>query len=108
MPKTKKPTKRRVGAGPNGRVPRQRVTLSPKELGRYIVADQGICHGKPTFKGTRIMVTNVLELLAEGMDWDRITWEYHGKISREAIAEAIHLAGEALEKHERLPAPEWS
>ena len=27
-----------------------------KLLGRYIVADPKICHGKPTFRGTRIFV----------------------------------------------------
>ena len=31
--------------------PAQRI-----ELGRHIVADPTICHGKPTFKGTRIMM----------------------------------------------------
>jgi Protein of unknown function (DUF433) len=29
-------------------------------LGRYIVADPRICHGKPTFRGTRVMVWQVL------------------------------------------------
>lgn len=33
-------------------------------VNRYIVADPNICHGKPTFKGTRIMVWQVLEMLA--------------------------------------------
>ena len=32
----------------------------------YIVADPQICHGKPTFKGTRIMVWQILEMLAAG------------------------------------------
>lgn len=27
------------------------------ELGRYIMADPEICRGKPTFSGTRIMVS---------------------------------------------------
>lgn len=31
-----------------------------------IVADPQICHGKPTFKGTRIMVWQVLEMLEAG------------------------------------------
>lgn len=35
-------------------------------LNKYIVADPAICHGKPTFKGTRVMVWQVLEMLAAG------------------------------------------
>jgi len=35
-------------------------------INNYIVADPHICHGKPTFKGTRIMVWQVLEMLADG------------------------------------------
>lgn len=30
------------------------------------MADPKICHGKPTFKGTRIMVWQVLEMLKDG------------------------------------------
>ena len=32
----------------------------------YIVADPNICHGKPTFKGSRVMVWQILEMLAAG------------------------------------------
>lgn len=32
-------------------------------INKYIVADPKICHGKPTFKDTRIMVWQVLEML---------------------------------------------
>jgi uncharacterized protein (DUF433 family) len=32
-----------------------------KALGRYIGANPEICHGKPTFVGTHILVTDVLE-----------------------------------------------
>src|SRR5437899_2911168 len=35
-----------------------------KVLGRYIVADPEICHGKPTFLGTRIMVAQILKQVA--------------------------------------------
>lgn len=31
-----------------------------------IVADPNICHGKPTFIGTRVMVWQVLEMLKDG------------------------------------------
>jgi uncharacterized protein (DUF433 family) len=73
-----------------------------KEFGQYIVADPGICHGQLTFKGTRIMVKSVLEMLAQGRDWDYISEAYLGKVHHEAIAEAIQLAREALiEKTEK-------
>jgi uncharacterized protein (DUF433 family) len=68
------------------------------EFGEHIVADPNICHGQLTFKGTRLFVSDVLEMVAEGMDWDRIIWECHGNINREAIAEAIRLASEALRR----------
>lgn len=35
-------------------------------INKYIVADPSICHGKPTFAETRIMVWQVLEMLAAG------------------------------------------
>jgi uncharacterized protein (DUF433 family) len=34
-------------------------------LHKHIIADPTICHGKPTFKGTRVMVWQVLEMLGE-------------------------------------------
>ena len=58
-------------------------------LGRYIVADPEICHGKPTFLGTRIMVAQVLKQVAKGMPWDAITTEWRGRVTKEAIAEAV-------------------
>lgn len=38
--------------------------MRTKVLGRNIVADSAICHGKPTFCGTRILVADVLEQVA--------------------------------------------
>ncbi len=35
----------------------------PIEYGPYIVADPRICHGKLTFRGTRIMVKSIVVLL---------------------------------------------
>jgi len=37
------------------------------EISRHIVADSEICGGTPTFRGTRIMVWQVLEMLEAGM-----------------------------------------
>jgi uncharacterized protein (DUF433 family) len=74
----------------------------PKQLGQYIVADPEICCGQLTFKGTRIFVKDVLAMIAKGYEWDRISVEFDGRLSHEAIAEAIELASDALiEKTEK-------
>jgi len=64
------------------------------ELGEYIVADPKICHGKATFKGTRIMVHQVLEQISYGTPWERIVWSWRGKVPMPAITEAVQLASE--------------
>jgi uncharacterized protein (DUF433 family) len=66
------------------------------ELGEHIVADPNVCHGRLTFRGTRLFVSDVLEMVADSQDWDVIIRECHGSIAREAIAAAIRLAGNAL------------
>jgi uncharacterized protein (DUF433 family) len=52
------------------------VILVRLEVGKYMVVDDEICHGRPTFKGTRILVSDVIELLAAGVSmrrWSRTT-----------------------------------
>lgn len=71
----------------------RKTTKRRIELGRHIVADPEICGGQPTFKGTRIMVWIVLEQLEDGLSWDEIIGEWSGKVPKEAIAEAIAIAG---------------
>src|SRR5262249_33168057 len=73
-----------------------------RELGSYIVADPEICHGKPTFKGTQIMVWQVLEDVADGRSWEFIcNTRWGGRIPLGAVAEAIRLAGQAwIEQNE--------
>ncbi len=72
--------------------------MKRKEYGKYIVSDPKICHGALTFKGTRILVSVVLNMVARGMDWDEICREFHNRITRDHIAEAVLLAKEALER----------
>ncbi len=68
-------------------------------LSRYIVADPRICHGKLTFRGTRIMVSQILDQVADGLAWESIVEEWDGAIKKEAIADAVRLAQEALLTH---------
>ncbi len=72
---------------------------SPRFIGRYVVIDPEICHGKPTFRGTRILVSHVLEQVAEGLAWETIIQEWRGDITKEAIAEAVRLASQAFLEH---------
>jgi uncharacterized protein (DUF433 family) len=71
----------------------------PCMIGRYIVADPAVCHGQPTFRGTRILVANVLEQLSAGMAWESISVEWRERVSKEAIAEAVRLASQAFQDH---------
>ncbi len=48
-------------------------TASP--IGRYIVSDPSVCHGEPTFRGTRILVADVLDQVARGTAWETIVDE---------------------------------
>ena len=82
------------------------LSLEAKALGTYLVADPQICHGQPTFCGTRILVKTVLAMVARQMDWDRIANNWDGRVSKQAIAEAITVASDALLRYESLPAAE--
>jgi uncharacterized protein (DUF433 family) len=66
---------------------------------KYIVVDKNICHGQATFRGTRVMVWQVLEQVAQGIDWDVIAGEWSGSITHEAIAEAIVAASFIIAEH---------
>jgi len=72
---------------------------------KWIVVDPRVCHGKPVFKGTRILVSDVLEMLAEGMSIDEVLEEYP-QLTREMILEAIGVAAELLRRERRvIPLP---
>ncbi|MBM3755297.1 MAG: DUF433 domain-containing protein [Acidobacteria bacterium] len=70
-----------------------------KWFGRYIVSDPEICHGSPTFHGTRILVADVLEQVAEGQPWEAISEEWRGAVKPAAIAEAVRIANQAFADH---------
>ena len=73
--------------------------MQTKLFGRYIVSDPTICHGKPTFRGTRVLVADVLEQVADGLAWESIIEEWRGSVSHAAIAEAVQLSRQAFLEH---------
>ena len=59
----------------------------------YITVDPTVCHGQACIKGTRIMVSVVLDNLAAGLTPDEIVRSYPS-LSREAVQAAIAYAAE--------------
>jgi len=60
-------------------------------MGDHVVRALGVCNGRPTFKYTRIEITGTLERLAAGETIDEIVAGYRGRVSKDAIVEAISL-----------------
>jgi uncharacterized protein (DUF433 family) len=58
-----------------------------------IIVDPLICHGKACFKGTRIMVSIILDNLAAGISEEEILKSYPS-LSHEDIRAAIAYAAE--------------
>ena len=67
----------------------------------YITVDPSVCHGKACIKGTRVMVTVILDNLAAGLDADEIVESYPA-VSREAVQAALLYAAE-LAKEQIVP-----
>lgn len=88
---------------------KQQPRQTARIIGRFIVADPEICHGKPTVRGTRVLVSDVLEQVASGVSWETIVAGWRGTVSVEAIAEAVRLASQALLDHAgQYAAPEYA
>jgi len=60
------------------------------ENGR-IVIDPKICHGKPIIKGTRIMVANILSLMAGGYNIEQVL-DYYKELKKEDVLAALKYA----------------
>ncbi|MDP3993380.1 MAG: DUF433 domain-containing protein [bacterium] len=65
------------------------------------MVDPKICHGKPCFKNTRIMVHLVLELLAAGLKPEEIIEKkYYPQLTIDHIKAALKYAAEVSEAGE--------
>jgi uncharacterized protein (DUF433 family) len=65
----------------------------------HITVDPNVCHGNACIKGTRIMVSVVLDNLAAGLSVEEILLSYPS-LKRESILSAISYAAELT--HERV------
>ena len=69
----------------------------------YITVDPNVCHGNACIKGTRIMVSVVLDNLADGLSTEEILHSYPS-LKRESILAAISYAAE-LARERIVPMP---
>ena len=65
----------------------------------YITVDSQVCRGQACIKGTRIMVSVILDNLADGLSVEQIVANYPG-LTPEAVRAAIAYAAEL--SHERV------
>lgn len=61
-----------------------------------ISVDPNICSGKPCIRGTRIMVRNILGMLAGGYDIARILQAYP-ELNQEDVVAAIEYASDVID-----------
>ena len=70
----------------------------------YITVDPLVCHGKACIKGTRIMVSVILDNLAAGLNSEEIIKSYPS-LTKEGVQAAISYAAElAKERVVGMPA----
>jgi uncharacterized protein (DUF433 family) len=66
-------------------------TLSPVSHLHRITTDPAVCHGKPTVRGLRYPVENLLELLAAGMTIEEVI-DDHPDLEREDLLAVLEFA----------------
>ena len=72
--------------------------VKPMDWRDYISSDPAICHGAACITGTRVMVTVILDNLADGLNAEDIIKSYPS-VSREAVQAALHFAAELARDH---------
>ena len=76
--------------------------MARADLLRRITANPKVCHGKPCIRGTRIMVSVILDNLAEGATPQKIVRDYP-PLTLEDVKAAIAYAAELTSEEELLP-----
>ena len=69
-------------------------------IGERIETDPEICHGKPCIKGTRIMISIILEWLEAGKTFEEIMDAYP-ELSKEDISATVRYARKLIEEEKR-------
>ncbi len=67
-----------------------------------IVTDSAICHGKTTVRGTRVMVSVILDNLADGLTPQEIVDEYP-PLQLQDVQAAVAYAADLAREEELVP-----
>ena len=62
-----------------------------------ISVDPKVCSGKPCIRGTRIMVKNILGMIAGGYTIERVL-EAYPELTREDVMEALNYASQVIDE----------
>lgn len=65
----------------------------------HIVVDSKICSGKPVIRGTRIMVKNILGMVAGGYNIDQIM-EAYPELTKEMVQAALEYAAAIIDEEQ--------
>ena len=66
------------------------------KIGKHLAADTRVCGGRLIIRGSRILVSDVLELTDAGYSAAAVSRQYQGIISAEAVREAISLTSRGV------------
>ena len=66
-----------------------------------IRVDPNICSGKPCIRGTRIMVKNILGMVAGGYAIEKIL-EVYPELTREDVVDALDYASQVIDEEKVL------
>jgi uncharacterized protein (DUF433 family) len=64
-----------------------------------IVSDSNVCGGKPTIRGTRIMVRNILGMVAGGYAVNQILQTYP-ELAAEDVQAALQYAADVIDEEQ--------
>jgi uncharacterized protein (DUF433 family) len=70
-------------------------------VNEWIIVDSRICAGKPVISGTRIMVKNILGMIAGGYTVEQVVHAYP-ELSNEMVAAALKYAVEVIDEEKVL------
>ena len=79
-----------------------RALYPTRVVASQITVDPQVCGGKPCVRGTRILVRNILGMLAGGYTVDRIL-EAYPELTREDVSAAIEYASQVVDEEKVLP-----